>query len=569
MVKAVAAAVLAIAMILGTGAKAQDTAWVQIEARPSLAEAEERARTYAARLTDVQGYRLPTGWYAIALGPYSRADASALLVNLRRQRAVPGDSFLSDGRSFGRQFWPVGGALRTPGLAAPQAPEPALVAPQGETVEEARASERALTRVQREDLQRALEWEGHYRAGIDGSFGPGTRRAMEAWQSASGYPVTGVLTTLQRRELLDRFQREVGSLGLTQIRDERAGIQITLPGALVAFDNIEAPFAQYTSDGPVKVLLISQSGGEATLAALYEIMQTLEIVPLDGPRELRRREFTLTGETSEVISHTYAALRDGAVKGFTLIWPTGDERRRQKVLNEMQASFRPLPDIVLPGADGALDPAMRRELLAGLDIRQPDRSRSGFFIDEGGAVLTTSEAVAGCTRVTLDDGVDMTVAAADGGTGLALLRPTDALAPLGVAAFDTGVINGGSELAVAGYSYDGLLGAPSLTYGLFAMPGGPDGGGGRKRLALDATEADEGGPVLDLKGAVRGVLLPRNDAPRQLPAEVRFAADAAATATFLSDNGVSPRAANGGEPLDPLSLSRLAADMTVLVRCWN
>ena len=559
----------ALMLLLGGATQAQDRAWVQIEARPSLAEAEDRARSYAARLGDVEGYRLPSGWYAIALGPYSEADASAVLVNLRRQGAVPGDSFVSDGRGFGRQFWPVGGALGTPAPTVPQQPQLALAAPIGETVAEARTAERRLSRAEREDVQRALEWDGHYRAGIDGSFGPGTRRAMEAWQIASGYPATGVLTTAQRRELLDRFQRDIGSLGLTPVRDDEAGIEITLPGAQVSFDRIEPPFVHYTGEGTAKVLLISQSGSEATLAALYEIMQTLDIVPLDGPRELRRRDFTLTGQDGEIVSHSYATLRDGAIKGFTLIWPVGDERRRLNVLSEMEASFRPLPDRVLPGAEGALDPTLRRNLLSGLDIRKPDRSRSGFFIDAGGAVLTTSEAVASCARVTLDDGVDMKVAAADGGAGLALLQPVGKLAPIGVASFDTGAINGRSEIAVAGYSYDGLLGAPSLTYGVFAEPGGPGGGAGTKRLALEATKGDEGGPVLDLRGAVRGVLLPRSDGPRQLPEEVRFAADAMAAATFLSDNGVSPRATNGGEPLDPLSLSRLAADMTVLVRCWN
>ena len=35
----------------------------------------------------------------------------------------------------------------------------------------------------------------------------------------------------------------------------------------------------------VRVLLISQSGDQGTLFGLYDIMQTLEIVPMEGPRD--------------------------------------------------------------------------------------------------------------------------------------------------------------------------------------------------------------------------------------------------------------------------------------------
>ena len=112
---------------------------------------------------------------------------------------------------------------------------------------------------------------------------------MSQWQAAQGYDQTGVLTTRQRAELLAAYQAELDALGMQLVRDERAGIEIELPLAMVEFARYEFPFAQYEPvDGSgVQVLLISQEGNEATLGGLYEIMQTLEIVPLEGERNRR------------------------------------------------------------------------------------------------------------------------------------------------------------------------------------------------------------------------------------------------------------------------------------------
>jgi hypothetical protein len=66
------------------------------------------------------------------------------------------------------------------------------------------------------------------------------------------------------------------------------------------------------------------------------------------------------------------------------------------------------------------------------------------------------------------------------------------------------------------------------------------------------------------------MLLPQpDDSARRLPDEVRYAADAEAIALFLSANGVAPRPATRGAEIAPEDLAGLAADMTVLVECWN
>jgi peptidoglycan hydrolase-like protein with peptidoglycan-binding domain len=554
------------AILFGVSAAAQDLGWVQIEARPSEAQAVERARDYATRLPNVNGFALPSGWYAIALGPYDRFTAEQELRRLGAQGAVPGDSFISDGRGFGRRIYCDGFAVLPEQVAVP--PQP--LQPAEETLAESRAAERFLTPDDRAEVQEALQWEGFYRAAIDAAFGPGTRRAIGDWQLARGYEPTGVLSTAQRRELIEGWREVLASLGMRRVFDAEAGIEMDLPMGLVDFARHEAPFAHYEpKDGSgVRVLLISQSGDERTLAGLYEIMQTLETVPLDGPRERGPRSFTITGANAEIVSTTYAELANGAVKGFTLVWPAGDDKRRQRALDAMRASFTPTA-AVLP--DRPVSDAMQgRELLSGLRIRQPDRIRSGFYVSADGQAVTSAEAVASCDRVTLDDRIEAQVTATDPALGVALLAPAEALAPIRVARLQSGLPRLQSEIAVAGFPYGDALTQPTVTFGRLADLRGLQGEDTLKRLALDAVEGDTGGPVFDATGAVLGVLLPRDgNASQQLPAEVSFATDAGALATFLSQNGVNPAASDAVEPIAPEDLAGIAADMTVRVTCWN
>ena len=563
MVKAV---VLALGAVLwATMAGAQQLGWVQIEARPSEAQAVERAQEYAGRLPNVNGFALPSGWYAIALGPYDRFTAEQELRRLLFDRAIPADSFVSDGRGFGRRIFGDGFTVPPEQVAVPT---PQILVPAEETLAQSRAAEGRLTREERAEIQESLQWEGFYTAAIDASFGPGTRRAIGDWQASRGFEPTGVLSTAQRRELVDDFRSVLSSLGMRRVFDREAGIEIDLPMAVVDFDRYDAPFAHYDSkdDSGVRVLLISQSGDQGTLFGLYDILQTLEIVPLDGPRERRAQSFTITGANADIVSTTYAELAGGAIKGFTLVWPAGDDKRGTRALAAMQASFTPtaavLPDLAVAET--------RADLLSGLSIRRPERIRSGFFVTPDGKVVTSAEAVAACDRVTLNDEVAARVTAIDADLGVALLTPADPLVPISYARLQSGTPRLQSEIAVAGFPYGAALALPTLSFGRLSDTRGLNGENDVKRLALAVEDGETGGPVFDATGSVLGMLLPRSEGgTRQLPPDVSFAADASALAVFLSDNGVSPAASTSTAPVAPEDLGGLAADMTVLVSCWN
>ncbi len=591
-------ALLAVIWLWGVPVQAQapdDIVYIQVQARTSLTGAQDGVRDFAERFENVNGFALGGGWYGVALGPYRRDEATQLLADLLRARQVPADAYIEDTRAYGQQFWPIGAQpARAPqpvpqtaspapaaggtgnqarpepqAQAEPPAPEPApeIV---DETPREARASERALDRDQRMALQIALQWAGFYNAGIDGAFGRGTRRAMQDWQRANGFEPTGVLTTLQRAELLRQYNAVLDGMDLQVYADPRAGISIELPLGAVAFDRYEAPFALFGPRGELqaRALLISQPGDRNTLNGLYEIMQTLEIVPIEGARERRRDGFVLTGANDRIVSHTEVRLLRGEIKGFSLIWPAGDEERRSRILTRMQDSFTVIDGVLDPAA--VSDDGQTVDLVSGLKIRQPRQTASGFFIDSVGRVLTSSAGVEGCARVTLNGVHEARVVASDAALGLAVLRPEERLAPRGVAAFNAAAPRIQAEIAVAGFSFGGVLTAPTLTFGTLADLRGLAGEEDVKRLQLASLPGDAGGPVFDAGGAVVGMLLPRDESgSRVLPEGVSFAAKTDRILEFLGRQGLNPVAGESAGAIAPEDLTALAADMTVLVSCWD
>lgn len=568
---------------LAGGAQAQDRVWLQIEAHPNLATAEARVRAYSQLLDNVNGFRATTGLYAVALGPYEPDTGRLVLQQLLGQGLIPRDSFLEDGDLYATQFFPVGaGTLQggvepvanenttTEEVAVEVAAQPTEVVVLDETPQEARQSEAQLTREDRDQLQIALQWFGFYNGGIDGAFGPGTRSSMQAYQENRGMELSGILTTRQRAQLIGEYQGELNALGMRNVLDQRAGVQIDLPMAMVRFDSYNFPFAQYEeiNDSGVRVLLISQPGDRATLFGLYEIMQTLDIVPLSGERERGTDSFTLTGQSAALRSHTEARLVGGAVKGFTLIWEPSADEQMARVLPMMRAS--------LAAVDGSLDPAAVPEgldesidMVSGLAVRSPDIVRTGFFLDAQGTVLTTTEVLGQCDQILIDNVYAASVAYRDDALGLAVLRPDQALAPLGFARMVEQPARLRADVAVAGYPFGGALSAASTSFGTLADLRGVNGEDTVQRLDVATADTEAGGPVLDISGNVIGMVLPGTVGDRTLPSEVTLALRADRLISILQGAGIGLTLAQTTGAMNRENISREAADMTVRVSCWN
>lgn len=567
---------------------AQEQAWLQIESQPSLTMAEERVRAYAAVFPDVAGFQVRNGWYVVVLGPYAPEAAAGRIADLKRENLIPRDSFITDGATHALQFWPVGQSavpaaepvtetplVDVPGVEVPGVEVPGIEVPEAladETPQQAKASEAELSRDGRKALQQAMAWYGFYTAAIDGSFGAGTRKSMAAWQEANGFDATGVLTSLQRATLIANFDADQAEFGFQTITEAEAGIEITLPTKLVQFDHYEPPFVHFAErDGSgLRVILISEPGDQNSLYGLYDILQTLEVVPAQGERSRNERDFTINAVSDTVQSFAYAEASKGMVKGYLVVWNPADAERMQRILPAMAASFRSVGDKALDPGLVPMDEAARSGLLSGLEVKTAKLSRSGFFVDVKGTVVTTTEAVAQCGWVTIENDTDATVTATDAALGLAILTPSTPMAPAAFAAFDTGAVRKGAEIAVAGYSYEARLPAPVLTFGTLEDDKGLNGEAGVLRLAIPVLPGDAGGPVVDANGAVVGMLLPgAANGAKLLPDGVAFAATAQALTQALAAAGVVTSAPSTTGLATPDALNAQALGMTVLVSCWE
>ena len=391
---------------------------------------------------------------------------------------------------------------------------------------------------------------------------------MAAWQAATGLEPTGILTTRQRARLTEEWRAAQAELGLEPITVAKAGLALTAPMGLVALDRVEAPFVHYApKDGSgVRMSLISQPGDRAVLGGLYEVIQTLDIVPPDGPRGRERDGFRIRGEAAGRTTAVRAKLIGDHVVGYLLSWPPEAATAAERALGEMEATLTSVGAPLDPSAGFA--PAEQSfDLVSGLEVRRPVKVGSGFWADARGAVVTAADTVAACGRITLDDAHEAQVALAE--DGVAVLAPLAPLAPATAAVLAPAEGRLRSAVSVGGYPFGGVLGAATLSFGTLEDVRGLSGEAELLRLSLDAQPGQAGGPVLDAAGHVAGMLLPASEGGPVLPGDVAFALKARALLPLLEKAGIVAEQAEGGAALDAVDLTRRAAGVTVLVSCWE
>lgn len=577
---------IAMWMALIAGASvAQDMRWIQIEAQPSLLEAETRARIYAQEFPDTQAHSIGSGWYAITLGPLPEDQADLRMSQLRARAAIPRDSFLATGANYRQRIYPIG---PTPTAVTPAqtakadvvqeeaaqvsvsetvesaAPEPSITVPD-ETLSEARASEGLLSSEEKMDLQRYLQWAGYYNSTIDASIGRGTRRAMAAWQTDNGYEDTGVLTTAQRQRLRAQYFAIFDGLGLETHRDLEAGISIDLPKEVVAFDAYAAPLAHFKSQetsSPAHVFLISAAGNRGDLAAIYGVLPTLSIVPMNIEKSLNKDRFVITGAGTTTRTFITASHASGEIKGFGLIWPNQNEEQFDRLVVHMRKSFDTFSGTLDPSLSVAInDP----ETEFGVAIRKPAFVKSAVFVSDQGHAITDTSDLEQCSALTIGGTYDAEIIARSE-TGAGLLSPKSDFNPISYAKLGNAVRKG-DKTFLSSYPYGGRLGLASVTQATVAETSDLSGNTEKFRLDFLAEPGDFGGAILDQSGNLTGILVSQDDTGRVLPKNVNFAAASDALASMMQSAGL--RLSSGKtQRLDDMALIASAQNILTPIECW-
>jgi len=577
------------ALVAGASA-AQDMRWIQIEAQPSLLEAETRARIYAQEFPDTQAHSIGSGWYAITLGPLPEDEADLRMSQLRARAAIPRDSFLATGANYRQRIYPIGPApaavtaaqtfeaeviqeeatqvsvVETAESAAPEqaSPEQSITVPD-ETLSEARESEGLLSPDEKMDLQRYLQWAGYYNSTIDASFGRGTRRSMAAWQTDNGHEDTGVLTTAQREKLRAQYFAIFAGLGLETHRDLEAGISIDLPKEVVAFDAYAAPLAHFKAQdasSPAQIFLISAAGNRGDLAAIYGVLPTLSIVPMNIEKSLNKDRFVITGAGTSTRAFITASHKGGEIKGFGLIWPNQNEEQFDRLVAHMRKSFETFPGTLDPSLSVAINDS---ETEFGVAIRKPAFVKSAVFVSDQGHAMTDTSNLENCSALTIGGTYDAEIIARSE-TGAGLLSPKSEFNPISYAKLGNAVRKG-DKTFLSSYPYGGRLGLASVTQATVMETTDLSGNAEKFRLDFLAEPGDLGGAVLDQSGNLTGILVSRDDTGRILPNNVNFAAATDALASMMQSAGLRFRTGKTNR-LDDVALIASAQNILTPIECW-
>lgn len=202
---------------------------------------------------------------------------------------------------------------------------------------------------------------------------------------------------------------------------------------------------------------------------------------------------------------------------------------------------------------------------------------SGFVVSSAGMVLTNAHVVSGCDviRVTTAGGERRTasLAAADPQSDLALVR-SSGYVPL-VARFRVGrPVRLAEEIVALGYPLHGLLASGvNVSTGTVSALAGIANDSTKLQISAPVQPGNSGGPVLDMSGAVVGIVVAKLDAIKMakaigdIPQNVNFAIKADVARIFLEAQGVSLQFAQAGPPRKKEDVAATGREFTVLVEC--
>jgi len=293
---------------------------------------------------------------------------------------------------------PVCAALSAGALA--QAPAPAA----NPQLAAAQASFESLPEAERRAIQADLIWSGHFNGAVSGSYGPLTFRAINAFKAGKGAP-DGLLTPAERRSLAQAAQAAREAAGFRVIADERTGLRIGIPAAVLPKRDVAPSGSRWQSaDGKITLDTSATPLGE-TLEAVYE--KATAPTPNNPGRKityklLRPDFFVVTGETPTGKFYRRLASGPSGLRGFSIGYDKALAPSVDKLVIAIAASFEPFPTGPLPQAPAVASAsgptagsAISATAASAAAARPTERHATGVALGER-LVATAAAGIEGC-----------------------------------------------------------------------------------------------------------------------------------------------------------------------------
>lgn len=530
--------------------------WIQLESFRQLSDSERYVEQVSRLIPRLHIFNSFRGRYLVVTGMYSKQEAADLRAQLISQGAIDEYSSISVGRHFRDKVWPLE-------IMEQDVVTTATVDNTPTTTLSVAPKENVLA------AQAALKWFGDYSGRVDGLFGPRTASAIRSFQRRTGASATGRLTESFLRELTDSYNLEIDTIGFEPFVSTVAGISIEIPTNMLEYSRIDQPFVYFDPkpNQNLRLYLVSVSGDVIGFEALYKAFQEISFIPSGGTGAIVGDRFEIRAYSQ--VNNAYADVRlfDNRIKGFLLIWHAEETELIERVLVAMSESLQETSELTL--AIPIENPSLREQSqLVDLDIPRPKQRISGFFIDSVGTVATSAVVADQCERILLGSGAQVESIAVDQDNGIAIIFPDDREIPIAHAKIQPNAVSYGTQLKVAGYSFGGELGSPTLTDAVWNGPDPRPGFENRALVSAELLSGDVGGPILDSKGAVVGILIADASHHRNLPARIHPVASAASLQQVASTVGKSIQLSRSEQEIDYIDMNQLAEDITVLVECY-
>jgi hypothetical protein len=324
-----------------------------------------------------------------------------------------------------------------------------------------------------------------------------------------------VLNAQERAQLAAVSKAKQAQVGWRMIDDAATGAQLGLPSKQVPVALAGKAGTRWTSaQGQVQIETFRIREPGTTLALVYERQKKEPPTRKLAVNLLRPDFFILAGLQGLKKFYVRAEIKDGEVRGLTILYDQANEPIMEPVAVVMSSTFVPFP-----GVAGAAH--------VGAQPRRKVEYGTGIVVSAAGHILTDRQVTDGCNVIVVSGYGDADRQGED--KDLALLR-----------------IHGAPDLAPAAFAVD-LPKPPNVTLVGIADPQTQDGGGAVStlvaRLNGDLLEPSpqpgfSGGAVLDGQGRLVGMVLRKHlMGPAQPPATV---VTAQAVGVFLAGQQLAP-----------------------------
>jgi len=258
----------------------------------------------------------------------------------------------------------------------------------------------------------------------------------------------------------------------------------------------------------------------------------------------------------------------------------GSEAAFNRLSTCVSAGLRSLPARGTDNAQPTPGSNRPRPPQASAPSRPPERTRSGtgtgFYITTAGHILTADHVVRGCKTIRAqilgDAPAAATIVAASESDDLAVIR-TDIKRPAG-APFRAGALRLGEPIVVYGFPLQGVLtSSGNLTTGNIAALAGIRDDHRKLQISAPVQPGNSGGPVLDMRGRVVGVVVSKLNALRaasitgDIPQNINFAIKSSVVLSFLEAHGIAVARGETNEDLQVSDVAERARLFTARIEC--